>query len=114
MAGAGDGPAPAAGSGRPGGARTLRRRGSDPAGGRVGEPPPARRGVRPLSDPREALGRVQAEVGKAVVGQQPTVWGMLCAALVRGHVILEGVPGVAKTLMVKAMATSLDLDFRRI
>jgi MoxR-like ATPase len=67
-----------------------------------------------VSDPREALGRVQTEVGKAVVGQQPTVWGMLCAALVRGHVILEGVPGVAKTLMVKALARSLDLDFRRI
>jgi MoxR-like ATPase len=67
-----------------------------------------------VNDPREALGRVQTEVGKAVVGQQPTVWGMLCAVLVRGHVILEGVPGVAKTLMVKAMARSLDLEFRRI
>jgi MoxR-like ATPase len=61
-----------------------------------------------------ALAAVRAEVGKAVVGQDPTVWGLLAAFLVNGHVILEGVPGVAKTLMVKALARTLDLQFRRI
>ena len=61
-----------------------------------------------------ALTAVRAEVGKAVVGQDPTVWGLLAAFLVNGHVILEGVPGVAKTLMVKALARTLDLQFRRI
>lgn len=63
---------------------------------------------------RESLSAVRAEVSKAVKGQEPTVWGLLCALLVRGHVILEGVPGVAKTLLVKALAHALDLDFRRI
>ena len=67
-----------------------------------------------MSDPREILARVRAEVGKAVVGQEPAVWGVLVAMLVRGHVILEGVPGVAKTLLAKAVARSLELDFRRI
>lgn len=67
-----------------------------------------------MSEPQEALARVRAEVGKAVLGQEPVSWGLTCALLVRGHVILEGVPGVAKTLMAKALARSLDLSFRRI
>jgi MoxR-like ATPase len=67
-----------------------------------------------MSDPREALAAVRTEVGKAVAGQDHVVRGLLVALLVRGHVLLEGVPGVAKTLMVKALARSLDLRFRRI
>ncbi|HEY4938967.1 MAG TPA: MoxR family ATPase, partial [Actinomycetota bacterium] len=61
-----------------------------------------------------ALNAVRAEVAKAVKGQDPVVFGVLAALLVRGHVILEGVPGVAKTLLVKALGCSLALDFRRI
>ena len=53
---------------------------------------------------REALLNVRREVGKAVVGQDPTVTGMLIALLCDGHVLLEGVPGVAKTLMARAVA----------
>jgi MoxR-like ATPase len=60
------------------------------------------------------LAAVRQEVAKAVVGQESVTWGLLAALLVRGHVILEGVPGVAKTLLVKALAASLDLRFRRI
>jgi MoxR-like ATPase len=67
-----------------------------------------------VTDPRQALGAVREQVGKAVVGQDLVVSGLLAALLVRGHVILEGVPGVAKTLTVKALARSLDLGFRRI
>jgi MoxR-like ATPase len=67
-----------------------------------------------VTDPRQALAAVREQVGKAVVGQDLVVSGLLAALLVRGHVILEGVPGVAKTLMVKALARSLDLGFRRI
>ena len=67
-----------------------------------------------MTDPREALAAVRSEVGKAVVGQEAAVTGLLGALLVRGHVILEGVPGVAKTLMAKALARSLDLGFRRV
>lgn len=67
-----------------------------------------------MTDPREALNGIRAEVAKAVLGQDAVVWGLLASLLVRGHVILEGVPGVAKTLMAKALARCLDLEFRRI
>jgi MoxR-like ATPase len=67
-----------------------------------------------MTDPRAAMSAVRTEVGKVVVGQEPALWSLTAALLVRGHVILEGVPGVAKTLMVKALATALDLRFQRI
>ncbi len=67
-----------------------------------------------MTEPRDALSAVREQVAKAVVGQDLVVTGLLVALLVRGHVILEGVPGVAKTLMVKALARSLDLEFRRV
>ena len=63
---------------------------------------------------REAMNRVRIEVGKAVVGQDGTVTGVLIALLARGHVLLEGVPGVAKTLLVRAFSAALGLDTRRI
>ena len=64
--------------------------------------------------PRQAVLRVRDEVAKAVVGQERVVTALVVALLVRGHVLLEGVPGVAKTLLVKALAASLDLDFKRV
>jgi MoxR-like ATPase len=67
-----------------------------------------------MTDPRSALAAIREEVGKAVVGQDAVLWGLTAALLTRGHVILEGVPGVAKTLMVKALARALDLEFRRV
>jgi MoxR-like ATPase len=67
-----------------------------------------------VSDARTALARVRSEVSKVVVGQDPVLWGLTASLLLRGHVILEGVPGVAKTLIVKALARSLDLEFRRV
>ena len=67
-----------------------------------------------MSDPMRPLNAVRAQVTKAVIGQDPAVWGLMAALLVRGHVLLEGVPGLAKTLMAKALARSLDLEFRRI
>jgi MoxR-like ATPase len=67
-----------------------------------------------VTEPRDALGAVREQVAKAVIGQEQVVSGLLAALLVRGHVILEGVPGVAKTLLVKALARSLDLQFRRV
>ncbi len=63
---------------------------------------------------RAAVTRVRAEVAKAVVGQDAVVSGLLAALLVRGHVLLEGVPGTAKTLLVKALAASLRLDDARV
>src|SRR5919109_1089927 len=64
-----------------------------------------------MNDPREALTAVRGEVAKAVAGHDDVVDGLLVALLVRGHVLLEGVPGVAKTLTVKALARSLGLGF---
>ncbi|MFF7341244.1 AAA family ATPase [Streptomyces sp. NPDC008163] len=64
--------------------------------------------------PRAALEGLRSEIAKAVVGQDPAVTGLVVALLCRGHVLLEGVPGVAKTLLVRALAASLELDTKRV
>ena len=58
--------------------------------------------------------RVLGEVRKAVVGQDVALELMLCGILAGGHVLLEGVPGVAKTLMAKSLATTLAAEFKRV
>ena len=63
---------------------------------------------------RDALLRVRAEVAKAVVGQDAAVTGLLVALLCRGHILLEGVPGVAKTLLVRALSQALDVQTKRV
>ena len=63
---------------------------------------------------RAALTRLRAEVGKVVVGQDSAVTGLVIALLCRGHVLLEGVPGVAKTLMVRALSAALALETKRL
>jgi MoxR-like ATPase len=63
---------------------------------------------------RAALGRLRAEVAKVVIGQDAVVTGMVIALLARGHVLLEGVPGVAKTLLIRTIAAALDLDAKRV
>ncbi|HEX9864904.1 MAG TPA: MoxR family ATPase [Acidimicrobiia bacterium] len=62
---------------------------------------------------KEVREKVHAEVAKVVVGQTPTVDAMLAAAAVGGHVLLEGVPGTAKTLLAQAVARALGLTFAR-
>ncbi|MEA2319895.1 MAG: MoxR-like ATPase, partial [Solirubrobacteraceae bacterium] len=57
---------------------------------------------------------VAGEVGKVVVGQQETVATLLAAAALGGHVLLEGPPGVAKTLLANAVARALGVEFRRV
>ncbi len=63
---------------------------------------------------RERLGAVRTEVAKAVVGQDAAVSGLLVALLCGGHVLMEGVPGVAKTLLVRTLAGALDVETRRV
>ncbi|MGC3003172.1 AAA family ATPase [Streptomyces sp. G35A] len=63
---------------------------------------------------RASLEALRAEIAKAVVGQDPAVTGLVVALLCRGHVLLEGVPGVAKTLLVRALAAALDVDTKRV
>jgi MoxR-like ATPase len=65
-------------------------------------------------DPREALTAVRDEIGKAVVGQDQVITGLLIALLTRGHVLLEGVPGTAKTLLIRTLAAALSLDSKRL
>ena len=57
---------------------------------------------------------MRGEVAKAVVGQDAAVSGLVIALLCRGHVLLEGVPGVAKTLLVRALSASLQLRTTRV
>jgi MoxR-like ATPase len=63
---------------------------------------------------RERLTAVRTEVAKAVVGQDAAVSGLLVALLCAGHVLMEGVPGVAKTLLVRTLAAALSVDARRV
>jgi MoxR-like ATPase len=63
---------------------------------------------------RDALLSLRTEVAKAVVGQDAAVTGLVIALLCRGHVLLEGVPGVAKTLLVRTLAAALSLETKRI
>ncbi|WP_374968895.1 AAA family ATPase [Terrabacter sp. BE26] len=63
---------------------------------------------------RHALGAVRAEIAKAVVGQDAAVSAAIVALLARGHLLLEGVPGVAKTLLVRSLAAALDLTTTRV
>jgi MoxR-like ATPase len=62
----------------------------------------------------DLLGRVRAAVATRVVGQDDTVSDALIAYLARGHVLIEGVPGTAKTLLVRSLASALGLRFARI
>jgi MoxR-like ATPase len=64
-----------------------------------------------MSDPAS---RLSAEIGKVVVGQHLAIAELLAALLAGGHALVEGVPGLAKTLLAKALARSLDLDFGRV
>jgi MoxR-like ATPase len=67
-----------------------------------------------VPEPRDAVLALRDEVGKVVVGQDGVLSGLVAALLVRGHVLLEGVPGVAKTLLVKTLAAALDVETRRV
>ncbi|WP_461012295.1 AAA family ATPase [Streptomyces capparidis] len=63
---------------------------------------------------RASLEALRTEIAKAVVGQDPAVTGLVVALLCRGHVLLEGVPGVAKTLLVRSLAAALRLETKRV
>ena len=67
-----------------------------------------------VSEVRERFDLVRAEVGKVLVGQDQLVTRLLLALLADGHALLEGVPGLAKTLAVGTLADAVDCDFSRI
>ena len=76
--------------------------------------PRRRTAAKPAKDPSEALLALRTEVAKAVIGQDAAVTGLVVALLCRGHVLLEGVPGVAKTLLVRSLSAALSLDTKRV
>ncbi|MCC7524578.1 MAG: MoxR family ATPase [Chitinophagaceae bacterium] len=67
-----------------------------------------------LSQLHEAVAQMRSEIGKVIVGQQEMVKLIMAALLADGHVLIEGVPGVAKTLTARLVAKCIDLHFSRI
>ncbi|GFO82635.1 MAG: ATPase AAA [Methyloceanibacter sp.] len=63
---------------------------------------------------RAKFERVRAEIGKAIVGHEEIVEGVLTCLFVGGHVLLEGVPGLGKTYLIRSLSQALHLDFSRI
>ena len=68
----------------------------------------------PLEHVSEMATRLEAELGKAIVGQQRVIREILVAFLAGGHCLLRGVPGLAKTLLIKTLADCVNLKFNRI
>lgn len=62
----------------------------------------------------EKLGLLKTEIAKVIIGQEETVEQLIITFLAGGHALLEGVPGLAKTLMIKTLAEAVDLKFKRI
>ncbi len=67
-----------------------------------------------LSELHQAVTEIREQIGKIVVGQPQTIDLLLTALLADGHILLEGVPGVAKTLMAKLLSRTISVDFSRI
>ena len=67
-----------------------------------------------IASAQQVIGRLRGEVGRVVVGQQGIVDRLVIALLIRGHVLLEGLPGLAKTLLVKTLAAAIDASFKRV
>ena len=63
---------------------------------------------------KDAQRNIQGEIGKAIVGQADVIEGLLTALFANGHVLLVGVPGLAKTLLIRSLSRALDLSFSRI
>ncbi len=68
----------------------------------------------PLADLKMLAGRIRAEASKTIVGQEAAFEQLTVALFVGGHVLLEGVPGTAKTLMARTLATLVAVDFKRV
>src|ERR1700743_14445 len=68
----------------------------------------------PLSEFRDTLGRLKAEIGKVIVGQEQMIELLIAGILADGHILIEGVPGVAKTLTAKLLSRSINVGFSRI
>jgi MoxR-like ATPase len=63
---------------------------------------------------QEYANRIESEIGKVIVGQGEVVRHVLVSILAGGHVLLEGVPGLGKTMLIRTLGEALDLKFSRI
>ncbi|MEK7325697.1 MAG: AAA family ATPase, partial [Chloroflexota bacterium] len=63
---------------------------------------------------RDAAAAIEAEIGKVIVGQQEVVRHVLICVITGNHALLEGVPGLGKTMLIRTLSSVLDLKFSRI
>jgi MoxR-like ATPase len=70
--------------------------------------------VQGFNEVQESLEKLKKELAKVVIGQEENITLSFAALLIGGHVLLEGVPGVAKTLIAKSLANAIELDFSRV
>src|SRR5438552_5513437 len=75
---------------------------------------PATRTSQSVNEVTEFIRDVRARIGEVVVGQDVVVERLLVALFTGGHLLLQGVPGLAKTLLVAALSKTIDLSFARI
>jgi len=84
----------------------------------VATPPPAQKlsdnDVQAIDELRETYARLRAELGRVIVGQKDTIERLAICLFARGHALLMGVPGLAKTLLVSKVAETMSLKFSRI
>jgi len=73
-----------------------------------------RTSVEEVKSCSEIINRIKKEIGKIVVGQEKIIDGLICAILSEGHVLVEGVPGIAKTLVIKALSEVTGCQSKRI
>ena len=69
---------------------------------------------RKVNDAKKLLSDVKTEVARKIVGQEAMIDGLLMGIIAGGHVLVEGVPGLAKTLAVRTLSEALSIDFKRI
>lgn len=67
-----------------------------------------------MTELKQSLEQVKAEIGKVIIGQESMIEHLLAALLSNGHVLIEGVPGIAKTITAKLLAKTIEVDFSRI
>jgi len=109
--GGGEGKAQSQGQSGQGQPRPQRRRSSQQA---QQAPQPSAEDAQRAKMLVNAYQQITNEIGKIIVGQTHVIEQLMIAILARGHCLLEGVPGLAKTLMVSSLADAMDLSFRRI
>ena len=87
---------------------------AEPAAANNGADTPSDSDVVVIDELRSTYDRMRAEMAKVIIGQDEVVERLLICILSRGHALLMGVPGLAKTLMVNSLSKVMSLDFNRI